>query len=546
GGTLLGGSIYYYAVSAVDAVTGNGAESQVSFVVRAATPAGADTCTVTLRELSFSPSTTGFHVYRGTNPTQLLRIAENVDLGPTFTDTGGASTLAAPVDRNFHHANFYWRMELQPEAPVTTHGVNSIGNETLHMLVNDYRGKIVRVTHGKGIGQERLVLTNTATELTVSANWDVEPDATSLFVVSEAGWQFGGLGQSSPVVFEIPNRQHAFIQISGRAANVHDRESAYELSPLTRYEIGGAGTAGGDADVAGPPVFGLSSSGEGFVEVAGVGFEDLANTSTITAASLTIHYFDELSGPPMAALVAGLDASETTFDLTHVTGATVGGLIQVGNEIMLVTALESSGLSCVVTRGSYDTTAVPHSTGDLVYTLQKKVFVMPFVHNFFGTEASGSYSNPIPLQDVRIAAAEMYVTNSRGNSPVTINSYTATVLAGIRTLAGGQLSLQIAGYLAIQADAVPPLVMDNSYSVRDIFATVGQAPTLDDVVLHLKVDSEIYCVLTIVKDHLSSDPIGGFLLKPLAAGAKLGLDVYSVGQTNDSTPGSDLTVTVRL
>jgi len=544
GGTLHASSTYYYAASAVDST--NNAESQISFVVRATTPAGADTCAVTLGELSFSPSTTGFHVYRGTNPTQLLRIAESVDLAPTFTDTGNAATLAAPVDRNFHHANFYWRMELQPEAAVTEHSASTIGNETLHMLVNDYRGKVIRVTHGKGIGQERLVLTNTATVLTVGSNWDVEPDSTSLFVVSEAGWQFGGLGQSSPVVFEIPNREHAFIQISGRAANVHDRESAYELSPLTRYEIGGAGTAGGDAEVAGLPIFGFSSSGEGFVEVAAIGFEDLTNTSTITAASLTIHYFDELSGPPLAALTADLDASVTSFDLTDATGAPVGGLLQLGNEIMLVTAIEASGMHCVVTRGVCETTAAAHVTGDLVYTLQKKVFVMPFVHDFFGSEASGSYSNPISLPDVRIAAAEMYVTNSRGNSPTAINSYTSTVLGGIRTLAGGQVSLQIPGYLAIQADAVPPLVMDNSYSVRDIFATVGQAPTLEDVVLHLKVDSEIYCVITILKDHLSSTPIGGFLLKPLASGSKLGLDVYSVGQTNDSTPGSDLTVTVRL
>ena len=315
GGTLLASSTYYYAVSAVDA---NGAESQVSFVIRATTPSGANTCAVTLRELSFSPSATAFHVYRGTNPTQLLRIAASVSIAATFTDPGNAVTLAAPVDRNFHHANFYWRMELQPESAVTAHSANSIGNGTLQMLANEYRGKIVRITHGKGLGQERLVLTNTSTVLTVSTNWDLEPDSTSLFAVSESGWQFGGLGQTSPVVFAVPNRQHATIQISGRAANVHDRESAYELSPLTRYEIGGAGSGGGDAEVAGTPIFGLSSSGQGIVEVAGVGFENLSNTSTITAASLTIHYFDELTGPPLTALsVTGCQRHDVRSDPSH-------------------------------------------------------------------------------------------------------------------------------------------------------------------------------------------------------------------------------------
>ena len=543
GGTLNASSTYYYAVSALDE---NGAESQVSFVIRATTPSGADTCAVTLRELSFSPSTTAFHVYRGTNPTQLLRIAWSVDLAPTFTDPGNAVTLAAPVDRNFHHANFYWRMELQPETSVTVHSASSIGNGTLLMLTNEYRGKIVRITHGKGLGQERLVLTNTSTVLTVNTNWDVEPDSTSLFVVSEAGWQFGGLGQTSPVVFAVPNREHATIQISGRAANVHDRESAYELSPLTRYEIGGAGSAGGDAEVAGLPIFGLSSSGQGMVEVAGVGFEDLSNTRTITAASLTLHYFDELSAPPLAALNGALDDSATTFDLTHATAAEVGGLLQVDGEVMVVTAVEDGGLRCVITRGAYDSTASSHVAGALAYPLQKKVFVMPFVKDFFGSQASGSYSNPLSLPDARIAAAEMYVTNSRGNGLTALTSYTSTVLAGIRTLSGGQLSLQIEGYLAIQADAVPAVTVDSSHSVRDIFAKVGSAPTLVDVELRLKVDSVTYCNLTIPMGYTTSNIVDGFGLKPLTAGAQLGLDVVSVGQTNDSTPGSDLTVTVRL
>ncbi len=57
GGTLLGGNHYYYAVSAVDS---SGSESQISFVVRAMTPAGTDTCAVTLNELSFSPAQLDF------------------------------------------------------------------------------------------------------------------------------------------------------------------------------------------------------------------------------------------------------------------------------------------------------------------------------------------------------------------------------------------------------------------------------------------------------------------------------------------------------
>ena len=72
GGTLAGDQTLYYAVTGGDA---SGQESSLSFVVRATIPAGTNTNSVTLSGLSFSSDATRFHVYRGTNPSQLLRIA---------------------------------------------------------------------------------------------------------------------------------------------------------------------------------------------------------------------------------------------------------------------------------------------------------------------------------------------------------------------------------------------------------------------------------------------------------------------------------------
>src|SRR6202023_771396 len=122
---------------------------------------------------------------------------------------------------------------------------------------------------------ERRVISNTATTLTVSPNWDLAPDATSFFVIAEAGWHFGAAGKSSPVQFEIPNRPGIAVEISGRAANVNDEEAPYELSTVTRWAIGGAG--GGDADVPPAPIFGLSllPGNPGTIELGGVGFSNL-------------------------------------------------------------------------------------------------------------------------------------------------------------------------------------------------------------------------------------------------------------------------------
>jgi len=57
-----------------------------------------------------------------------------------------------------------------------------------------------------------------------------------------------------PIEFDVPNRVGATIHLSGRSANVNDRECAYELSPLTRWRIGGS-TTSLDSDRPGPPVF---------------------------------------------------------------------------------------------------------------------------------------------------------------------------------------------------------------------------------------------------------------------------------------------------
>src|SRR4029077_6682612 len=111
------------------------------------------------------------------------------------------------------------------------------------------------ITRGPGTGQERMIAANTATILTVSPAWSLEPEASSDFVVAENGWRFGALARSSPVKFSIPNRSGEVVHLCGRAANVNDEECSAELSTVTRWKIGGAGTS--DSDSPPEPYFGL-------------------------------------------------------------------------------------------------------------------------------------------------------------------------------------------------------------------------------------------------------------------------------------------------
>ncbi len=543
GGTLAGGQALYYAVSAVDA---SGAESGLSFTVMANIPASTNTNQVTLVSLSFSVNATAFHVYRGLSPSQLVRIADGVAVAAQFVDAGAQAELKGPPDRNYDHANFYWRIELQPEEPVDLHSPTTIGNSTLNMLPSEYNGAAVRVTKGKGSGQERTVTSHTATTITLASKWDIEPDGTSAFLVAESTWRFGATSSSSPVSFVVPNRDGVTIHVSGRAANVRDDETAFELSPLTRWRISGSSGAGVDADVPGLPTFGLFAAGQGVVEVQAVGFSNLGNTRTITAGTFTFGYWDELNGPSTAVLGTALGEADTSLTMGAAASVQAGDLIQIEQEILVVQGAVSNGTSIPVARGSHGSTAAVHAAQTAVYFLERKTFIAPFPADFFGSPASGSYSYPVSIPDVRIAVAELFVTNSRGNSDVARKSYTATADLGLRTLSGGQLSIQVEGPLAIQTNAAPLLLVESAHSVRDVYAVVKDAPTGAPIAMQVTQNGAPYCQLTIPAGATTSNIVDGFALGPLAAKAQIGLDITSVAQTADTTPGRDLTVTIRL
>ena len=544
GGSVAGGQTLYYAVSGAD---DSGAEGPLSFTVRARIPSGGDSNSVTLQGLSFSPDTVSFHVYRGGTLAHLYRIATAVSPASEFQDPGLAMVLAGPPDENYDHAKFYWRLELVPEHPVTSVSENTLGCSALGMQVNEHAGMTVRVTRGKGAGQERSVLSNDEQTLTVAPPWSTVPDTSSRFVVAEASWRFGAAGTTSPIEFEVPNREGATVHISGRSANVHGRECAYELSPLTRWVIGGAtGGVGMDNDVAGQPVFGLIPTGQGTVELVSVAFSDLANTRNVQAGTLTLHYWDELESPSLVSLATALGDTNTILDLSVGQTWVEGAVIQIGSEVLVVDAVLDGGLRCEVSRGSFNTTPQSHPVGSAVYHLQRKVYVIPFVRNFFGSPASGGFAYPIFIPDVRIAAAELYVTNSRGNSETARRGFTETMSHGLRTLSGGQLSIQVEGYLAIQVNAAPPLVIEAAHSVRDVFAVVAQPPAGAPIELELRQSGEPYCSLTIPGGSTVSNVVDGFGLPPLRERGELTLNILSVGHGEGVTPGANLTVTIRL
>src|SRR5439155_3838422 len=117
-----------------------------------------------------------------------------------------------------------------------------------------------------------------------------------------------------------------------------------------------------------------------------------------------------------------------------------------------------------VTRGMHGSEAAAHAAQSPVYQLASKTVVTAFPPGFFGSPYSGSWSYTVALPDVRVASAEFFVTNQKGNSKVRSICLTDTVDTGLRTLSGGQYSIQVDGFLAVDQSVAPALVVETSHA----------------------------------------------------------------------------------
>jgi hypothetical protein len=546
GGTLEGGTNYYYAVSAVDSGDNEG---PLSFTASVTLPAGPITYTVTITQLSFPSNAATFNVYRGFNPQVLYRIASNAAISASFTDTGFPIMPLGPPDASFDHANFYYRYEYGGPFETTASSATTITCADMGATVGAYSSFTVRISGGTGEGQERSIASNSQTTLTVTPAWSTIPDSTSIFVIVESSWIFAAVANTSPAQFEIPFSQGEVIEISGRSANVANQEASVDLCPITRCELGGGKP---DYGVAHSPDFSLAAPGGGNLTLFAIGFPDIVNISSVTSGTLQLFQWNELNTPSPYVLADGVDAVAATILLNETVSLSFGQAMQIDSELVTVLSLNSDG-SYSFTRGALGSTAAAHAVNASVLILDSTVIIVPFAPNFFENQASANYMHTFSLPDVRIVAAEFLVTNSFGPSEATQETYAnLTPDQSLRTLSGGQFSLQVNGYLATQQNAAPPLVVEASHAIRDIRATVNQAADGYDIIVQVFQNAVAYGnALTIPSGTTSSAIVEGAELPPLLVGSLLTIDIAlnistSAASTNGPGPGKDLTVTIRL
>jgi len=549
GGTLEAGNTYYYAVSAVDS---SGNEGPLSFTASVTLPAGPNTYSATISQLSFPSNTASFNVYRGFNPQALYRISSNLSLATSFPDTGFPIQPIGPPDASFDHANFYYRFEYGGPYLTTAATASTISNADMGATVAAYATFSVRIVGGTGEGQERSIASNTQTTLTVTPQWSTTPDLTSIFVIVESSWIFAAVSNTSPVQFEIPFSQGEVIEISGRSANVANQEASVDLCPITSFALGGGNTEYGVAD---PPAFSLIAPGGGNLTLYAIGFADPTKATSVTSGTLQLFSWNELNTPSPYALAANVDISASSIQLNQSITLTFGQPIQIGSEIFTNLSVNAPNGLYSVGRGALGSTPTAHSAGDAVLILDSTSIVAPFAQDFFLNAASANYINTFSLPDVRVAAAEFFVTNAFGQGQTSKQSYAAVPPdnSNLRTLSGGQFSLQVNGYLATQQNAAPPLVIEASHAVRDIRATVNQAAIGYDISVQVLQSGVAYGNALVIPSGTttSSSIVMGAELAPLLVediltiNVTLNVDVASAAP-NGPSPGRDLTVTIRL
>jgi hypothetical protein len=331
------------------------------------------------------------------------------------------------------------------------------------------------------------------------------------------------------------------IDIEGRTTtnSMYDLVSGPKPADVPAAPV--PGEPGWDFAAPPAPLFGISSL-DGILLFGAVGFEDLTNTKTIAALTFTVWHFDETAFFA-TYLAAPITDSDTTLAGADLTAFGDGDLALLGSEIVKLVSVD--GNTATIERAQKGSTAAAREAGAKLIRLDRRLFVYNVPKNFYGTPESGSWEAREPFRSMAVCAVELYATNFHGNSPVTINNYTSTLIDGrLRILSGEQVDLIVEGIIGIESDAVPAVYLRQPASIRDIYAYCRTAPQDGNITAVVKVaGNPIATVIINDGQNFPANSVDGKDLPAILPTEPITLDVTGVGLTY---PGERLVVTIRF
>jgi hypothetical protein len=543
GGTLKAGTkVLYYAVTALD---GAGAESRVSQIIQVVTGAIGTAFSVTLSGLTAPTGTTALRVYRGESVFDLLYLTDISANLTSWTDQGGDVSPMRPPDPRYDHADFYWRAELTGVV-----SVDSLSPETIVVPDGGYdpdqfAGKTLVVVSGSSKGWQTAVVGNTSTTFTTVDPLPAGLAAGDSIVVADSSWRLAGRSYSDQITFEAPNRAGLTIQIVGRSSTADGMEAPIEQSFLYRYTmIGGTGSLM-DSRVPPQPTYIIEAPADGSVLLRNITTNTLTGTATVKEAILVTYSNDETAPITSVPLATALGQDDMTLPITSIQALSQGTYIQIDSEIIGINEPTKDGSGLWIDRGVGGSGAAVHFAGASAIVLERNLHTVPLGTGFFANPTHTEFQYRLLFPNRRVAATELYLSNSKGTGPGQDTCFLQNGLNGLRTFEGGTLVLQTSGLLSIERDAANSLSTDRIRIVRDIQAFVDSAPaggTLDVVV---KANGTPIATLVVPNAGLQSGVFAPAGTLALLEGTKVNIDIAAVPQGTNTFSGKNLSVQIR-
>jgi hypothetical protein len=452
-----------------------------------------------------------------------------------------ASTAPAP-DPAYHEGRFLWRTEILGETAIDAVIGKRIQASAIQAVEGSLEGRVLRITRGRGAGQENRVIANTDGSIEVAEAWQLEPDAGSAFCVSEASWRHAGSGRHGLASLSVANRPGATIQLIGVSANAAGEESDYRLAPFTRIRLVGDTADQKDSDVPGEPVFALSAGPQGHLQLSNLGLGSLENSRTIHSGTLRVHFVDELQ-PEAWALQSGIEEDGRELRLPASANLQVGDLVLVDEELLQIVEWTAPG-TFEVSRGRVDSDVTGHAAGSECYRLSRANLSAPLAGGFFGSPAAANYQARWPFANRRLVAAEFYLSNAIGDGTPARVSYAGLSGGGIRFPEGGSYAVQYSGVLSMKTSVAPALRIGQARTVHLIQASLGEAPLGGRVLVRARANENVLGTLEVGPGERTAVLEAAEAATVLPEGAELHVDILEVPGEPGTWPGRDLSLVV--
>ncbi|MDX2267843.1 MAG: phage tail protein [Bryobacter sp.] len=545
GGSLASGN-YFYGLTYLDSAA---KESGLSSLIPVYLTTAGTSHQVTLQGLSFPSLAQTVNVYRGSSPYDLRQVASGLPVATELTDSGWPASSTIAPDANYSKLRAYFRRQLLGDQQPDSFSAATLGQSSLALTPNEWNGKLLVIREGKGKGQERRIVSHTASLFTLESPWQTLPDTTSRFAIVQGEWSAAGETEGEEITVALPLFSTETFEISLRSVASDGSEVNAAESPRLLWQIGvGSNNSGGlDSDVPPEPAFGFRLLEGGTLSVGGFSFSSFDNLNTAYAARLGLWFWDELTAPTAVSFAASVALGATEITLAGLAQPLVeGDRIQAGQEIMAIVARVGLTDSYTVQRAVHLSPEEAHAASDAVFLLERREEAINLLPGILKSTAGARFRYNTRLPNVRLAAADMAIYNRLGPSLLREEVFTQLVDDGMRTLSGGQIALSTAGYLSIEASAPGRYVTNRELVVGDVYAVVAEPPAGAAVQVLVRVDGVEYCTLSIPSGSFTSSPFSGFNRAPIAEGASITFDIVSVPPASVGSPGKDLTVFLQV